>query len=1245
VGSKRSLVQAIVGSGVICCGLLSCSCAMAQTLFQAIVSDPGFGWGSSISTTTDCHGTTTTASIAAKQQWHVDPGLWPTNTSVPLPSLIWKNGSWIPVSATTTTTASDFGVPTTWTASLSSSGTLTIIETAVGTEYSGATPPVPVDVVSAHETRVVQLTSPGNPIATYIWHREYEATTIPPAGSASCPVTTYDPADSVTISMPVDFQLVTAALTLSYFNPFACYVNPLSPCFSGALTTNTTVSANGAVNSPTAFGLAADGYSAVVVAAWTTDVSDPVKFSLQAANSSTPSPFGSLAQYDPNYLASPAATNGTASVTVQPGSQGTSCAPDNSSCYFLALLWAPPNMPVPPTSITTGAFQNVQLMVTATQGTSSLQGQIALEPPPLLLVHGIWSSAEEAWPGSMTGNPIMPSFYTWLTTNYPHNLVFAVNYGPNSAKAFSDPSIQSAFQNTMSSALASAAGEGVAARTVDVVAHSMGGLVTRSFMSSNASSVVGPVHRLITIGTPHAGSPLASELYSNQPSTSTDPAFCWYAHTSPCTLAAVFAGMGKTVDGGVQSLQPSGVFNNLGSNAYSSIVGQAPVSCSAQSGSPCSITGAILNQLITDFIPGQTLAGLLGSPNDTIVPAASQGGADTNPSTIAGIVHTSLCKQLPPLAVSATQCMASDVGETVSPSVWCQALFLLMGNYGPIPSGDMQNCTGSTAAAGTSSSSTAGPLPALNLSSYTQVSPSNASITPTTNSALAIGTPVAITASSPTKTITQVLLLQNVTDPTDAPFYYTTESPFSISYMPTRMGTANFTAIVLFSDMTYATTTLSYTLHPSGSALALTLANAPAQSLAVGSSAIVNAEGAFSTGMVDVTQQATYAARSGTSQVFSVGQGGSITATGLGTDWLDVSYDGVTASAEISVGYCSYSLSPANQLVDYSGGTVSVQVTAPAGCAWTADDGGSSWLSFTNSAGSGGGTVTLTTSPNSTGSTQYANITVAGQEVTLTQPSSACTYSVTPSQISASASATSGNLTVATSCPTIASSNSSWLAAAVLGPGTVAYAIAANTSSSQRTAALTIGTQTIGVTQAGSQSTGAQDFSISASPSSQTISPGQGTSYALTLTPINGFNQSVSLTCAGAPATVTCTPASASVTLNGTGASQVQINVTSTAGSSAFRFPPTPRYRIGVPLIAFLALLSLWPLFTKARLSLRSRSSLVGLALIVALALAGCAGHAGDAGTAGTAAGTYTLTVTTTQGTITHSTTVTLVVQ
>ena len=88
---------------------------------------------------------------------------------------------------------------------------------------------------------------------------------------------------------------------------------------------------------------------------------------------------------------------------------------------------------------------------------------------------------------------------------------------------------------------------------------------------------------------------------------------------------------------------------------------------------------------------------------------------------------------------------------------------------------------------------------------------------------------------------------------------------------------------------------------------------------------------------------------------------------------------------------------------------------------------------------------------------------------------------------------------------------------------------------------------------AGSSSTtltqSVEDFSISASPTSRTISRGHSGTYTLTLTPVNGFTGNIPLSCSGAPSNTTCSVSPSQVTLNGT--SSVQATVTVTAAKNA----------------------------------------------------------------------------------------------
>ncbi len=76
-----------------------------------------------------------------------------------------------------------------------------------------------------------------------------------------------------------------------------------------------------------------------------------------------------------------------------------------------------------------------------------------------------------------------------------------------------------------------------------------------------------------------------------------------------------------------------------------------------------------------------------------------------------------------------------------------------------------------------------------------------------------------------------------------------------------------------------------------------------------------------------------------------------------------------------------------------------------------------------------------------------------------------------------------------------------------------------------------------------------EDFSISASPTSRTITHGHSGTYTLTMTLVNGFTGNISLSCSGAPTNPTCSVSPSQVTLKGT--SSVQATVTVSAAKNA----------------------------------------------------------------------------------------------
>ncbi len=102
---------------------------------------------------------------------------------------------------------------------------------------------------------------------------------------------------------------------------------------------------------------------------------------------------------------------------------------------------------------------------------------------------------------------------------------------------------------------------------------------------------------------------------------------------------------------------------------------------------------------------------------------------------------------------------------------------------------------------------------------------------------------------------------------------------------------------------------------------------------------------------------------------------------------------------------CTYSLSPASQQVEASGGVVALAVTASgSGCvAWTAGS-GAPWLVVASGSGTGSGVISMTAGANATGERRTATVTLAWGEntatATVTQPvPTACTYEVSPLRI------------------------------------------------------------------------------------------------------------------------------------------------------------------------------------------------------------------------------------------------------
>jgi hypothetical protein len=186
---------------------------------------------------------------------------------------------------------------------------------------------------------------------------------------------------------------------------------------------------------------------------------------------------------------------------------------------------------------------------------------------------------------------------------------------------------------------------------------------------------------------------------------------------------------------------------------------------------------------------------------------------------------------------------------------------------------------------------------------------------------------------------------------------------------------------------------------------------------------------------------------------------------------------------------CSFTIGTDSFSLGSAGGTGTVPVTAPPGCAWTAQS-QTDWITLTSGAtGTGPGTVefrvTATDGPSRTGT-----LTVAGRTVTVVQ-SPGCTFALDPASYAAPLQAGNSSTSVRTAagCSWTAASTVDWITITAgqsgNGPGQVQFSFTANTGPG-RTGTLRIAGLTFTVTQ----TTGC---SITVTPTSANFAAAGGT--------------------------------------------------------------------------------------------------------------------------------------------------------
>jgi len=251
----------------------------------------------------------------------------------------------------------------------------------------------------------------------------------------------------------------------------------------------------------------------------------------------------------------------------QQGSQVTVTAVDTHTAGTMAFVqYLPPPDFSRGGSDDTAPSRVATIMVTELATGATYSTDVTIWRPPVVLVHGLWSGWT-TWSNfnNTLFNPSNQFFTTrsdysqsvGLTSALPNEyLGFQLAGAPASSLGFeyNAPTVLTAIRAGVDTFRQANQSAGVQA---DVVAHSMGGVITRtavhlpSFADSQTFDV-GPVHKLVTIGTPHLGSPLAVALL--QPASSCIREILGFA-ANLVLASGMFADSSAPIDGAVFDLQ------------------------------------------------------------------------------------------------------------------------------------------------------------------------------------------------------------------------------------------------------------------------------------------------------------------------------------------------------------------------------------------------------------------------------------------------------------------------------------------------------------------------------------------------------------------------------------------------------------------------------------------------------------------------------------------------------------------
>lgn len=173
----------------------------------------------------------------------------------------------------------------------------------------------------------------------------------------------------------------------------------------------------------------------------------------------------------------------------------------------------------------------------------------------------------------------------------------------------------------------------------------------------------------------------------------------------------------------------------------------------------------------------------------------------------------------------------------------------------------------------------------------------------------------------------------------------------------------------------------------------------------------------------------------------------------------------LTAVVAGSAQNCFFSITPNTASFPAAGGNGQITVTASAGDCQRSVTSNASWITVSfGQTGTGSGTSGYTVAVNNTASQRTGTLNVAGQLFTVTQAAGTCSYQLSPASATAPSTGGTASFQVTSSCGWTAVSTATWLTASA-AESTVTWTAAANTTATQRSGTITVGTATFTVTQ------------------------------------------------------------------------------------------------------------------------------------------------------------------------------------